>query len=118
MDGERITADEVKVRMDRGEPVAFADARDARSWAESDFKLPRAVRVPPYDIEPHADDLPHDRTIVVYAAGADDAASVHVAQGLRERGFRDVRVLEGGFEQWRLSGYPLDRRAMRAGYRP
>ncbi len=117
MHEEKITADEVKVRMDRGEPIAFADAREGKAWAESDFKLPRAVRVPPDDIDPHIEDLPHDRTVVVYCTSPNERVSTGVAHELRYRGFRDVRVLVGGFEQWRLAGYPLDRRAMRAGIR-
>ncbi len=114
---EKITADEVKVRMDRGEPVAFADARDGLAWAESDFKLPRAVRLPPDDIDPHVDDLPHDRMVVVYCSSPEERTSTRVAYELKDRGFRHVRVLAGGYDQWRLAGYPLDKRAMRAGTR-
>jgi rhodanese-related sulfurtransferase len=113
----RITADEVKVRVDRGEPIAFVDARTGPAWTEAETKLPRAVRVPPDDIEPHIDELPRDRTIVVYCSCPLERSSLRVAQQLRNHGYRDVRVLAGGIEQWRLSGYPLEKRALRVGGR-
>jgi rhodanese-related sulfurtransferase len=82
----RITADEVKVRLDRGEPITFVDARTSAAWAEAETKLPRAVRVPPDDIEPHIDELPHGRTIVVYCSCPQERSSFRVARQLRDHG--------------------------------
>jgi hypothetical protein len=36
METTRITVDEVKQRMDRGEQFAFVDSRNPQAWAESD----------------------------------------------------------------------------------
>ncbi len=66
MNDDRITADEVKVRLDRGEPIVFVDTRNPEAWAESDVKAPGAIRVPADDIDPHIDEIPRDRTIVTY----------------------------------------------------
>ena len=41
----RVTAEEVKQRMDRGEPMVFLDVRKPEDWASSDVKLPGAMRV-------------------------------------------------------------------------
>ncbi len=62
----RITADEVKARMDRGEKFTFIDARNPEAWAESDVKLPGALRIPADDVEKFVGDLPDDRTIITY----------------------------------------------------
>ncbi len=62
----RVTPDEVKARLDRGEKVVFVDARNDQAWAESDVKLPGAVRLPVGDAERQAGELPRDRTIITY----------------------------------------------------
>ncbi len=42
---DRVTIDEVKQRMDKGESLLFIDTRNSRDWGESDVKLPGAVRI-------------------------------------------------------------------------
>ena len=44
MEATRITVDEVKQRMDRGEQFTFVDSRNPKAWAEADKKLPNAIR--------------------------------------------------------------------------
>lgn len=62
----RITPDEVKARMDRGEKFVFVDSRNDKAWAESDVKLPGAVRLPLNEAERRAGELPRDRAIITY----------------------------------------------------
>jgi rhodanese-related sulfurtransferase len=66
VDATRITADEVKARMDRGEKFTFIDARNPEAWAESDVELPGALHLRPEEAEKHVGDLPRDRTIITY----------------------------------------------------
>jgi rhodanese-related sulfurtransferase len=66
MEATRVTVDELKQRMDRGEQFTFIDARNAKAWAEADKKLPGAIRVPADEIEEHVDDIPKDRTVITY----------------------------------------------------
>lgn len=66
MEVTRVTAEEVKARMDRGEEFTFLDARNPQAWSEADKKLPGALRVPASEIEQHLDEIPHDRTIISY----------------------------------------------------
>ena len=66
MDVTRITVDEVKQRLDRGEEFAFLDTRNPQAWAESDSKLPNAIRVPANELDQHLDELPKDRTLITY----------------------------------------------------
>ena len=46
MEVTRVTIDEIKARMDRGEEFTFVDARNAEAWAAAETKLPGAIRVP------------------------------------------------------------------------
>ena len=66
MEATRITTDEVKERMDRGEPLAFLDTRNPTAWAESDQKLPSAIRVPAEELDQHLDEIPKDRAVITY----------------------------------------------------
>jgi rhodanese-related sulfurtransferase len=66
MDVTRITVDEVKQRLDRGEEFAFVDTRNPQAWAESDSKLPNALRVPANELDQHLDEIPKDRTLITY----------------------------------------------------
>jgi rhodanese-related sulfurtransferase len=63
---KRITIDEVKKRMDKGESILFIDTRNPHDWGESDVKLPGALRIHFSELEQHLDDLPRDVTIVTY----------------------------------------------------
>jgi rhodanese-related sulfurtransferase len=66
MDATRVTTDEIKKRMDRGEPIRFIDSRNPKAWGESAEKLPGATRIPVDEIRQYADELPRDRTLVTY----------------------------------------------------
>ncbi len=66
MEATRVTVDEVKERMGRGEQFAFVDTRNPQAWAESDVKLPGALRVPAGEVEQHLDEIPRDRAVITY----------------------------------------------------
>jgi rhodanese-related sulfurtransferase len=66
MEPTRITVDELKERMDRGEPFAILDARNPQAWAEADTKLPGAIRVPADEVERHLSEIPRDRAVIAY----------------------------------------------------
>ena len=66
MEATRVTVDEVKERMDRGEQFAFIDTRNPAAWGESDVKLPGAVRVPAGELEQHLAEIPRDRAVITY----------------------------------------------------
>ena len=66
MEATRVTVDEVKERMDRGEQFAFVDTRNPVAWGESDAKLPGAVRVPAGELEQHLSEIPRDRVVITY----------------------------------------------------
>ena len=66
MEATRLTTDEVKERMDRGEEFAFVDTRNPTAWAESDKKLPNAIRVPAEELDQHVNEIPKDRAVLTY----------------------------------------------------
>jgi rhodanese-related sulfurtransferase len=66
MEATRVTVDEVKVRMDRGERFTFVDTRNPKAWEEATTTLPGAIRVPAEEVAQHLSEIPHDRTVITY----------------------------------------------------
>jgi rhodanese-related sulfurtransferase len=66
MEATRITTDELKQRLDRGEQFTFVDTRNPTAWAESDRKLPNAIRVPADEVAQHLNEIPKDRAVITY----------------------------------------------------
>ena len=66
MEATRVTVDEVKQRMDRGEEFTFVDTRNPKAWAEAETKLPGAIRIPAEEVEQHLDEIPRGRSVITY----------------------------------------------------
>jgi rhodanese-related sulfurtransferase len=66
MEPTRVTAEEIKERMDRGEPFAFVDTRNPQAWGDAATKLPGAVRVPAGEVGQHLSEIPRDRVVITY----------------------------------------------------
>jgi rhodanese-related sulfurtransferase len=63
----RETADDIKNRLDRGEPIQFVDSRSPAAWEASDVKLPGAVRIPADQVDDNHRVLPErGQPIVTY----------------------------------------------------
>lgn len=108
MEPTRITVDEAKERMDRGEPLMFIDSRSSDAWARASLKLPRAVRIPASEIEKHLKEITPGRTIITYCTCPHEASSARVAQKLLDHGIKNVHPLYGGFDAWERTGYPVE----------
>jgi len=63
---KKLTVQQAKAMLDRGEDVLFADARNPQAWGSAAEKLPGAVRVPAGEVRAHLDELPRDRPIIAY----------------------------------------------------
>lgn len=66
MEVTRITVDEVRERLARGEPLAIIDARSAESWGKAGTQIPGSIRVPSDDVAGHAANVPRGRAVVAY----------------------------------------------------
>lgn len=49
------------------------------------------------------------KEIIVYCSGAGCGQSTHVAQKLKEKGYKNVKVFTGGWPAWLQAGYPTAR---------
>lgn len=62
----RMTAEELKQRMDAGEDFTVIDVRNPQAWAQSDNMIPGAIRVPLDEFEKHLNRIPRNRPVVTY----------------------------------------------------
>jgi rhodanese-related sulfurtransferase len=66
VEATRVTVDEVRERMERGEQFTFVDTRNPQAWGEAETKLPGAIRVPADELEQHLEEIPRDRAVITY----------------------------------------------------
>lgn len=91
--------------------AVFFDARGAGPYGEG--HVPRARNLPeaesrrklPADVL----ELPRERALVVYCEGGDCQSSLLLAKRLHDESFKDIRVMTGGWEEWKKAGLPEDR---------
>ncbi|MCI0388802.1 MAG: hypothetical protein MOB07_08565 [Acidobacteria bacterium] len=102
---ERITAEELKAKLAKNEPVMIIDVRATQSFVDSHNKIKGAIHVKARRLRYRLSfspfkDLPRDREIVTYCACPSDEISARAAQVLLNAGFKRVRALKGGWQEW------------------
>lgn len=105
----RITADELKQKIDADEDIMIADLRHELDFNADPRIIPGAVRISIEEIEIRQHDLPKDREIILYCTCPNEATSASVAVKLHRLGIRQVRPLFGGFETWIELGFPVEK---------
>jgi rhodanese-related sulfurtransferase len=115
-----IGRDELRQKLERGEPFVLVDALAPMAYAHS--HLPGAVNLPPEWVDERAPRrIPdHDTEVVVYCSSATCESSVEVGVRLLELGYRNVRHYREGKRDWIEAQLPVEGRATRrvAGTRP
>jgi rhodanese-related sulfurtransferase len=66
MQSTPITVEDAKTMLDRGQRVAFVDARNPVAWGAAKDKLPGAIRIPVDDVDQHISELPEGGTVITY----------------------------------------------------
>lgn len=83
------------------------DARRRSAFSRDSLGLVGAVPVYLDDEPIQIPDCDRSRPVVVYCVCDGQASSVRLALWLRQAGFQDVAVMEGGLPAWRMAGLPL-----------
>ena len=106
----RITVDELKQRMDAGEPLTVVDVRHPFVLELDPDVIPGALSFLLEEVEHRHHEIPRDRDIVLYCSCPNEISSARTAYLLRKKGIARVRPLEGGLDAWRERKYPTERR--------
>jgi membrane protein DedA with SNARE-associated domain/rhodanese-related sulfurtransferase len=107
----KITVDELKQRMDAGEPVTVVDVRHPLALELDPETIPGAMNFMIEEIEHRHQEIPRDRDIVLYCTCPNEVSSARTALLLKKKGIHRVRPLEGGLDAWRERKFPIERRA-------
>ena len=105
MPAERITKEQLKERMDRGDKPTILDVRLKYAYEHSTVKLPGAIRVPPYAIDSVA--IPVGGEVVAYDSDPNELVGTRVAAELLRKGIK-VLVLKGGVPEWLAANCPIE----------
>jgi rhodanese-related sulfurtransferase len=107
---ESITAEELKAKVVKKEPVTIIDVRASDAYVSSENRIEGAIfvrfrRLRARLAQPPLKDVPRDREVVTYCACPNEETSIRAAQVFLEAGFQRVRVLKGGWQAWlKVSG--------------
>jgi membrane protein DedA with SNARE-associated domain/rhodanese-related sulfurtransferase len=104
----RITADELRQKLDAGENPVILDLRSSTELAQDPAVILGAIHLGLDEIERGQREFPHDRDIIVYCSCPNEVTSARVALALQRKGFTHVRPLLGGIDAWRKNNYPTE----------
>jgi sulfur-carrier protein adenylyltransferase/sulfurtransferase len=101
-----ITLDDLKQRIDRGDPLVLVDVRE-KDEVKGGF-IPGAIHIARGFLEMQAEAKLSDKNaeIVVYCAGG--TRSAFAARTLAELGYTRVLSANPGFVRWKDVGYPVE----------
>lgn len=102
---ERITKEQLKERLDRGDKPIILDVRLKYAYEHSTVKLPGAIRVPPYALETVS--IPPAGDVIAYDSDPNELVSTRVAAELARKGIK-IRVLKGGVPEWLAANFPIE----------
>jgi membrane protein DedA with SNARE-associated domain/rhodanese-related sulfurtransferase len=108
LERSRISAPELKERLERGEDIAIVDLRGELSYHGDGLKVAGAIWIPPYDFEERYGEIPLGRPVVMYCNCPNEATAAKMARLLIEKGYHEVWPLLGGLDGWVELGYPTE----------
>ena len=94
------------MRLERGDRPVLLDVR--QDWETRLCRLAGATHIPIEEIEFRTEELNADDEVVVFCHQGIRSAAV--SEYLRQLGFRNVKNLAGGLDEWARTGDPTMRR--------
>jgi rhodanese-related sulfurtransferase len=105
----KITRDELKAKMNRGDDFVLVEALSQKHYRSS--HLPGAINLPYEFVDEAEKVLPDKRAeIVVYCMNPDCVASAEEARELEEMGYERVLHYAAGKQDWIKAGLPVEGR--------
>jgi rhodanese-related sulfurtransferase len=110
---ELITAEELKEKISRNEPLTIIDVRATSSYVDSNAKIKGAIYVKLRRLNsrlgfPPLKNVAHDSEIITYCACPNDESSLRAVQILSAAGFTHARALKGGWRKWLKVNGPVE----------
>jgi rhodanese-related sulfurtransferase len=90
--------------LKEGRPVTLVDVREADEFSAG--HIPHAVNIHYEEMATKAKELPRERPLVLYCIHSAHRAPA-ASTTLRELGFTELYVLDGGIVAWQAEGFPI-----------
>jgi len=108
-----ISVEELKAKVVANSRVTIIDVRATSGYIDSTSKIKGAIHVKLRRLRSRLamsplKDVPRDQEVVTYCACPADESSIEAAKILLENGFKNVRALKGGWQQWLKINGPVD----------
>jgi adenylyltransferase/sulfurtransferase len=91
-----VTVEDVKARLDRGDPLCLLDVREPHEYAIC--RIGNAQLVPQHELPARLHEVARDAEIVVYCR--EGGRSAQAVQLLKRAGYQRVRNMSGGILAW------------------
>jgi S1-C subfamily serine protease/rhodanese-related sulfurtransferase len=104
----RVTPTQVIGFIERGLNPVLLDVRTKTDFETSPLKLPGSTRLEPEEAERAPINFEPEQMIITYCTSPEEQQSARVAQILRQRGYKTVRILKGGLGGWTNARLPVE----------
>ena len=94
----QISAEDLKARMDKGEPLVLIDVR--QPWEHDAAHLAESVLIPLGELPQRSQEVPQSETALVVVYCHHGVRSLSGAALLEAAGFENVASLAGGIDRW------------------
>jgi rhodanese-related sulfurtransferase len=106
----RITPQELKRRVDKGDKVIVVDLRS--EFEQTDGRIPGSLIAVGDNVEELVSTIGAtiiaESEVVLYCSCPNEISSARAALRLKRIGVKRVRPLEGGFPVWKELGFPIE----------
>jgi molybdopterin/thiamine biosynthesis adenylyltransferase len=102
---KEIAPEEVRERLEAGEPWTILDVREQNEWEEGHLEASHLIPRGFLEIRVESSLIDKEKPLVVYCAGG--VRSALAAKTLQDMGYTNVVSMGGGFTRWRELEYPV-----------
>ncbi len=101
--GSKITAADLKAKLDAKEPIQIIDVRTRQEY-KTDGHIAQSKLIPLSELPARSKNLRKNKTIVCVCRSGSRSRSA--CKQLVNQGFTDVIDLKGGMNGWKRAGFP------------
>jgi len=101
-----INVHQLKEKMDNNPNLHLIDVREHHEWQF--IHIPGAIHIPKDQISEKVQEYFTDKTAAIYIHCRSGVRSLYAADCMIELGYQDVYSVNGGIQDWAMSGYPVE----------
>ena len=113
-DVNTISTEDLANRLKQNQNFEFWNVLTSEYYTNENIEGSRHVSLDQIGREAANKNLPKDTEIIVYCAGPHCPQSGMAVLKLQAYGFSNVRAYEGGLEEWKAAGLPVEREQRKA----